>query len=106
MDIWVKNRLSGGTTSRKSSTPGSNVNARVQINQERGRGNVDKGGHSPSSAKGDSISKQLVSSFKKGWRNRPVINLKTLNSFIPYSDFKMEGLHLLKDLLRENDFMC
>ena len=38
--------------------------------------------------------------------NRPVINLKALNSFIPYSYFKMEGLHLLKDLLRENNFMC
>ena len=27
-----------------------NVNARVQINQPRGRGNVGKGGHSPSSS--------------------------------------------------------
>ena len=26
--------------------------------------------------------------------------------FIPYSHFKMEGLHLLKDLLRQTDFMC
>ena len=26
--------------------------------------------------------------------------------FISYSHFKMEGLHLLKDLLRQNDFMC
>ena len=36
---------------------------------------------------------------------RPVINLKALNSFIPYSHFKMEGMHLLKDLLRKNNFM-
>ena len=43
---------------------------------------------------------------KKDGGNRPVINLKALNSFIPYSHFKMEGLHLLKDLLRENNFMC
>ena len=35
--------------------------------------------------------------------NRPVINLKPLNTFIPYSHFKMDGLHLLKDLLIEND---
>ena len=51
MGIWAKNRLSGGTISSKSSTLDSNVNARVQINQPRGRGNVYKGGHSPSSPK-------------------------------------------------------
>ena len=43
--------LSGGTISRKSSTPSSSVNARVQINHPRVRGNVEKGGHSPSSLK-------------------------------------------------------
>ena len=97
----VKKRLSGGTISRKSSTPASNVNARVQINQPRGRNNVEKEGRSSSSLKGQSVSKQLVSSSKKGWGNRLAINLKALNSFTPYSDFKKEGLHLLKDLLRE-----
>ena len=29
-----------------------------------------------------------------------IINLKKLNKFIPYSQFKMEGLKQLKDLLR------
>ena len=38
---------------------------------------------------------------KKDGGNRPVINLKALNSFILFSPFKMKGLHLLKDLLRE-----
>ena len=33
----------------------------------------------------------------------PVINLKNLNSFLPYQHFKMEGLHLPKDLLQEGD---
>ena len=70
MGIWLKNRLSGVTISRKSSTPGSSVNARVRINQVRGRGNVEKGGHSPSSLKGQSFSKHLVSSSKKGWGNQ------------------------------------
>ena len=31
----------------------------------------------------------------------PVINLKNVNSFIPYQHFKMEWLHLLKDLLQK-----
>ena len=43
---------------------------------------------------------------KKGGGNRPVTNLKNLNSIVPHLHFKMEGLHLLKDLLREKDFMC
>ena len=37
---------------------------------------------------------------------RPVINLRNLNSFIPYQHFKMEGLHLMKGLLLEKDYMC
>ena len=44
--------------------------------------------------------------IKKYGGNRPVINLKNLNSFIPYQHFKMEGLHLLKEMLKEGDFMC
>ena len=75
MGIWVKNRRSGGTISRKSSTPDSNVNARVRINQPRGRGNVEKRGHSPSSLKGESISKQLVSSSKTGWGGTGLLSI-------------------------------
>ena len=37
---------------------------------------------------------------------RPVINLKNLNSIMPYQYFKMEDLQLIKDLLREGDYMC
>ena len=33
----------------------------------------------------------------------PVINLKNLNVFIPYQHFKMEGLHLINDILQEGD---
>ena len=42
---------------------------------------------------------------KKDRGQRPVINLKFLNSFIPYQHFKMEGMHLIKDLLQEHDFL-
>ena len=42
---------------------------------------------------------------KKDGGHRPVINLKFLNSFIPYQHFKMEGMHLIKDLLQEHDFL-
>ena len=42
---------------------------------------------------------------KKDGGHQPVINLKFLNSFIPYQHFKMEGMHLIKDLLEEHDFL-
>ena len=42
---------------------------------------------------------------KKDGGHRPVINRKFLNSFIPYQYFKMEGMHLIKDLLQEHDFL-
>ena len=42
---------------------------------------------------------------KKDGRTRPVINLKRLNEFISPQDFKMEGMHTVRDLLRENDWL-
>ena len=42
----------------------------------------------------------------KDEENRPCINLDTLSKFIPYKDFKMEGLHCLKYLFEEKDLLC
>ena len=38
---------------------------------------------------------------KKDEGNRPVVNLRYLNQFIPYQHFKMEGLFCLRELLQE-----
>ena len=42
---------------------------------------------------------------KKGGGQRSVINLKNLNQFLRYEHFKMEGVHMLRDLLKKGDFM-
>ena len=42
---------------------------------------------------------------KKDGGRRPVINLKGLNQFVRVEHFKMEGLHLLPDLLQSGDWM-
>ena len=42
---------------------------------------------------------------KKEGGQRPVINLKKLNEYVCTEHFKMEGIHLLKDLLRNKDWM-
>jgi hypothetical protein len=43
---------------------------------------------------------------KKDGGIRPIINLRTLNQNISAPHFKMEGLHMLRDLIRPNDFVC
>lgn len=43
---------------------------------------------------------------KKECGHRPIINLKRLNQFIPHHHFKVEGIHMLKDLLRKGDWMA
>lgn len=43
---------------------------------------------------------------KKDGSQRPVINLKKLNEYVQTEHFKMEGIYLLKDLLRLGDWMA
>ena len=48
------------------------------------------------------VSKHLISCTEKGGGGeRPVVNLKPLNQKIPYEHFKMEGIHMLQDLLKK-----
>jgi hypothetical protein len=42
---------------------------------------------------------------KKDGGNRPVINLKQLNQFLVYEHFKMEGIHMLRDILKPDDYL-
>ena len=42
---------------------------------------------------------------KKDGGNFPMINLKNLNKFIPYKNFKMEVLCCLKFFLEQDDFL-
>ena len=37
---------------------------------------------------------------KKDGGTRPIINLRELNQHLVYEHFKMEGIHLLQDLLK------
>ena len=42
---------------------------------------------------------------KKDGGTRPIIDLRELNKFIHWEHFKMEGIHLIKDLLQEGDWI-
>ena len=41
---------------------------------------------------------------KRSGGYRPIVNMKSLNKFIEYQHFKMEGIHVLKDIIRPLDF--
>jgi hypothetical protein len=43
---------------------------------------------------------------KKTGGYRPIINLKNLNRHIAYSHFKMDGLDIVKNLLKKGDWMA
>ena len=43
---------------------------------------------------------------KKDFGNRPVINLKNLNQYIPHHSFKMKSLKSLRNILKQRNFMC
>ena len=42
---------------------------------------------------------------QKGWRLSPVINLKVLNLLVVEEHFKVEGFHMVKDLVENKDWM-
>ena len=62
-----------------------------------------------SAACGQTSSDQFISNLflvpKLDGKSRPVINLKDLNTFLQYDHFKMEGIHLLRDLLQPHDWL-
>lgn len=57
-----------------------------------------------SPVKGQFLSR-LVLVQKKDGTFRPVVNLKALNKFMSKNHFKMEGFHILKDVLQRGDWM-
>ena len=57
----------------------------------------------------DPVADQFISSTfavpKKDGFQRPVVNLKRLNTFVLKAHFKMEGIQMVKELLRKDDWM-
>ena len=66
---------------------------------------VDKNAISRVCQKQEGFLSQLFMVPKKDGGQRPIINLKKLNSFVQTEHFKMEGIHMLKDLLKPGDWM-
>ena len=57
------------------------------------------------SENGEGFYSRLFLVLKKDGQMRPVINLRPLNQFLVHSHFKMEEMHVVKDLRQKNDWM-
>ena len=76
-----------------------NQEERLQINSER-RKMLRKGAIQQAKSEHREFLSNLFLVCKKDGGHQPVINIKFLNSFTPYQHFKMEGIHLINDLLQ------
>ena len=67
---------------------------------------LEKGAITETSPKGRVFLSTVFLVPKKDGGQRPVINLKKLNESVRTEHFKMEGIHVLKDLLKAGDFIA
>lgn len=113
-DIWVLETVKGFkidfvSTPHQTSPPRELVLDQDQsaLVDEEVRQMLDKGAilivSNPGPGGGFVSTIFLVKKKEKGWR--PVINLRLLNFFLVYRHFKMEGIHLLRDILQEKDWL-
>ena len=96
------------STSSETSSGNKLLNRGACQNNTRGLRPPDKGGYCRSPGIHGKLRLPTVPGGEKGGGGggqRPVINLKGLNSFIEAEHFKMEGLHLLPDLIQPQDWM-
>ena len=61
---------------------------------------IQKGAISPVNATQGEFISQLFTVPKKDGGLRPVVNLKAMNRFTKVEYFKMEGFHMIKDLVK------
>jgi len=66
---------------------------------------LEKGAIKRVSPNQDQFISNLFLRPKKDGTYRPVINLRELNSYIPYQKFKIETLKDVKDIIREGDYI-
>ena len=49
----------------------------------------------------DQFARRLFVCPKKGGGMRPIFNLKSLNQFVTYNHFKMDGFQVVRNLIQE-----
>ena len=97
--VQVPSQVNPVVSAARSQTEHKAMEAEVQALLAKG---AVKKVHSQS----DQFTSRLFVVPKQDGSLRAVINLKPLNSHVDSQHFKMEGIHKVKELLREEDWMC
>ena len=112
-DKWVLDTIKGyrieflGNPCQKGKPPQlSFTEKEEECMQEEIQSMLDKQAISVAGASSESFFSQMFLVPKKDGRQRPVTNFKRLNQSVKTEHFKMEGIHMLKDLLRAGDWMA
>ena len=94
------------TSSNISSPTITAVTSTAGIGINRDTGNVRETSHKGGSTRPKGFCFSIFLVPKKDGVHRPVINLKALNKFIVEEHFKMEGFHMVKDLIKPGDWLA
>ena len=97
---------SGSANSGNSSTTVTAVPRTAGLGINRGTGNDRKKGYKWGATRSKGFVSQIFLVPKKDGGHRPVVNLKALNKFIVEEHFKMEGFHMVKDLVKPGDWLA
>ena len=111
-DPWVLNSITEGSRIPFKSPPfqlfpGLNMvmsEDMANICDEEARSFLSKGAVNKISEREKGFVSGIFVIPKNSGGLRPIINLKGLNKFVKYQHFKMEGISVLKDMVREGDF--
>ena len=102
---WVFSGAYSNSISNETASANKLFDTGTCQNNTRGLRPPDKRGNCGTQVSTGNYVSPLFLVEKKGRGQREVINLKGLNSFIEAEHFKMEGLHLLPDLIQPQDWM-
>ena len=101
----MQNFITFKTFTVKNSFPTNNESRRCMVGETEVKEMLKRGTiRKVQPLKGQFVSK-LFPVKKKDGSQRPVINLKQLNAYIPYCYFKLEVLQNLKYMLQKGDYM-
>ena len=64
---------------------------------------MEKKGHRCGTTRPEGFVSQIFLILKKDGGHRLVVNVKSLNKFIVEEHFKMEGFHMVKDIVKPAD---
>lgn len=102
----AKIRFHANSSSTKNDSPISHIECRkTEPCRRRNQINVGKVAVDYADPSTERFVSQIFLVEKKGGGLGPVINLKEFNAYLDYKHFKMEGIHMVKDMMQKGDWL-